>query len=94
VLTRTWNALEGLVGWVDFAGMTLTSMLSVLLIFVSVIRIGPFRTTLITNLEPLLSTPSSMALMGEVLTPVRAVGGVLMLFPCLPSKIIDGHGHD
>jgi drug/metabolite transporter (DMT)-like permease len=31
------------------------------------------------NLEPLVSTLASMALLGEVLTPVQAVGGVLML---------------
>jgi len=79
VLTQTWNAPESLVGWGAFAGMTLTSTLSVLLIFVSVTRIGPFRTALIMNLEPLVSTLASMALLGEVLTPVQAVGGVLML---------------
>jgi drug/metabolite transporter (DMT)-like permease len=31
------------------------------------------------NLEPLVSTLASMALLGEVLTPVQAVGGGLML---------------
>ena len=79
VLTQTWNAPESLVGWGAFAGMTLTSTLSVLLIFISVTRIGPFRTALIMNVEPLVSTLASMALLGEVLTPVQAVGGVLML---------------
>ena len=59
--------------------MTLTSTLSVLLIFVSITRIGPFRTALIMNLEPLVSTLASVALLGEVLTPVQSVGGVLML---------------
>jgi drug/metabolite transporter (DMT)-like permease len=79
VLTQTWSAPESLVGWGAFAGMTLTSTLSVLLIFVSVTRIGPFRTALIMNLEPLVSTLASVALLGEVLTPVQAVGGVLMV---------------
>jgi drug/metabolite transporter (DMT)-like permease len=79
VLTQTWNAPESLIGWAAFAGMTLTSTLSVLLIFVSVTRVGPFRTALIMNLEPLVSTLASMALLGEVLTPVQAVGGVLMV---------------
>ena len=50
-----------------------------MLIFVSITRIGPFRTALIMNLEPLVSTLASMALLGEILTPVQAVGGVLML---------------
>jgi drug/metabolite transporter (DMT)-like permease len=78
-LTGTWNAPESLVGWGAFLGMTLTSTLWVLLIFVSITRIGPFRTALIMNLEPLVSTLASMALLGEVLTPVQAVGGGLML---------------
>jgi len=61
VLTQTWNAPESLVGWEAFAGMTLTSTLSVLLIFVSVTRIGPFRTALIMNLEPLDRVPRQLA---------------------------------
>jgi probable blue pigment (indigoidine) exporter len=79
VLTGTWNAPESLLGWGAFVGMTLTSTLSILLIFVSITRIGPFRTALIMNLEPLVSTLASMALLGEVLTRVQAVGGILML---------------
>jgi drug/metabolite transporter (DMT)-like permease len=79
VLAQTWSGPASLVGWGAFAGMTLTSTLSVLLIFVSVTRIGPFRTALIMNLEPLVSTLASMALLGEVLTTVQAVGGVVML---------------
>jgi len=31
------------------------------------------------NLEPLVSTLASMALLGEVLPPVQAIGGILML---------------
>jgi probable blue pigment (indigoidine) exporter len=79
VLTQTWNAPANLFGWCAFAGMAITSTLSLLLIFVSVTRIGPFRTALIMNLEPLLSTLASMALLGEILTPIQAVGGILML---------------
>ena len=66
-------------GWAAFAGMSVTSTLSVLTMFVSIDRVGPFRTALIMNLEPLVSTLASMTLLGEVLTPVQAVGGVLML---------------
>ena len=50
--------------------MTLTSTLSVLLIFVSVALVGPFRTARIMDLEPLVTTLASMVLLGEVLTPV------------------------
>jgi drug/metabolite transporter (DMT)-like permease len=79
VLTRTWNPPLSAVGWVAFSGMSITSTFSVLAIFMSIARIGPFRTALIMNLEPLVSTLGSIALLGEVLTPIQAAGGVIML---------------
>jgi drug/metabolite transporter (DMT)-like permease len=79
VLTRTWNPPLSTLGWTAFAGMTVTSTLSLLTIFVSIARIGPFRTALIMNLEPLVSTLGSIALLGEVLTPVQTAGGGIML---------------
>jgi probable blue pigment (indigoidine) exporter len=79
VATHTWNPPQSALGWVAFAGMSITSTLSVLTMFVSIARIGPFRTALLMNLEPLVSTLGSMLLLGEVLTPVQAAGGTLML---------------
>jgi drug/metabolite transporter (DMT)-like permease len=78
-LTRTWNPPHSALGWGAFAGMTVTSTLSLLTIFVSIARIGPFRTALIMNLEPLVTTLGSIALLGEVLTPLQAAGGAIML---------------
>ncbi|HEY2620937.1 MAG TPA: DMT family transporter [Acetobacteraceae bacterium] len=78
-LTQTWNPPQSALGWTAFAGMTVTSTVSLLLIFVSISRIGPFRTALIMNLEPLVSTLGSIALLGEVLTPVQTMGGTIML---------------
>jgi drug/metabolite transporter (DMT)-like permease len=79
LLTQTWNPPESTLGWAAFAGMSVTSTVSVLTIFVSIARIGPFRTALIMNLEPLVSTLASVVLLGEVLLPVQALGGALML---------------
>jgi drug/metabolite transporter (DMT)-like permease len=78
-LTQTWNPPQSALGWTAFAGMSVTSTVSLLTIFVSIARIGPFRTALIMNLEPLVSTLGSIALLGEVLTPVQAMGGAVML---------------
>jgi drug/metabolite transporter (DMT)-like permease len=77
--TQTWNPPQSTLGWAAFVGMSVTSTISVLAIFISITRIGAFRTALIMNLEPLLSTLASVALLGEVLRPVQAVGGMLML---------------
>ena len=50
-------------------------MIAVLALFVSIKRIGPFRSALIMNLEPLLATIISAPVLGELITPVQAVGG-------------------
>jgi drug/metabolite transporter (DMT)-like permease len=52
---------------------------AVLTMFMSIQRIGPFRTALVMNLEPLLATLMSWPLLGEVLTPIQALGGAIML---------------
>jgi drug/metabolite transporter (DMT)-like permease len=79
LVTQTWNPPQTSLGWAAFVGMSVTSTFSVLTIFVSIARIGPFRTALIMNLEPLVSTLGSIALLGEVLTPAQAMGGAVML---------------
>ncbi len=42
-------------------------------------RIGPFRTALLMNLEPLLATIGSALFLGEVITPLQAAGGTIMI---------------
>ena len=76
---HTWNAPQSAFGWAAFVGMSVTSTISVLTIFISITRIGAFRTALIMNLEPLVSTAASVAFLGETLRPVQALGGVMML---------------
>jgi drug/metabolite transporter (DMT)-like permease len=50
-----------------------------LTIFISTARIGPFRTALIMNLEPLLATLLSVPVLGETITLTQAAGGAIML---------------
>ncbi len=75
----TWNLPQTTFGWVAFIGMSVTSTFSVLTLFISITRVGAFRTALIMNLEPLVSTLASVALLGEILRPIQALGGALML---------------
>ena len=79
LLTQDWTPPATLGGWLAFIGMSITSTVSVLTIFISIARIGPFRTALIMNLEPLISTLGSVLLLGEVMRPVQALGGAIML---------------
>jgi len=53
--------------------------IAVLAVFISTIRIGPFRTALFVNLEPLLATVGSAVFLGEVIAPLQAVGGAVMI---------------
>lgn len=75
----SWSAPATAVGWGAFVGVSVTTTLSTLMIYISTARIGPFRTALIMNLEPLLTTLFSMLLLGETLTPVQGAGAALMI---------------
>jgi drug/metabolite transporter (DMT)-like permease len=66
-------------GWVAFVGMGITTTLSTLWIFVSTARVGAFRTALLMNLEPVLSSSFSFALLGENATPLQLLGGAIMV---------------
>jgi drug/metabolite transporter (DMT)-like permease len=77
----TWNWQPPRTGYGWFALLVVSVMvtIAVLTLFISTQRIGPFRSALIMNLEPLLATILSAPLLGEVLTPLQGLGGAVML---------------
>jgi len=77
--TRTWNPPQTPTGWLALVGMSLAITVGILFIFVSTVRIGPFRTALIMNLEPLTATILSALLLGEVIAPIQGIGAAIML---------------
>ncbi len=70
---------DAAIGWVGFFGVCVCSTVSMLALFASTVRIGAFRTALVMNLEPVVSTLLSIVVLGEVLTPVQFAGGAIML---------------
>ena len=74
-----WNLPTVAWGWVAFFGAAITTTASTLLIYMSTNTVGPFRTALAMNLEPLLTVIFSMILLGEVLTVVQLVGAAVMI---------------
>ena len=70
---------HGTVGWIGFFGVCVCSTVSMLALFASTVRIGAFRTALIMNLEPVVSTLLSIAVLGELLTPLQVLGAAIML---------------
>jgi len=79
LLTWNWQAPQDTGGWAAMIGVSVGTTIAVLALFVSIKRIGPFRSALIMYLEPLLSTVLSAPVLGEIITPIQAVGGAVML---------------
>ena len=79
LLTWNWQGPQTALGWTALIGVSIGTTISVLALFVSIKRIGPFRSALIMFLEPLLSTVLSAPVLGETITPGQAIGGAAML---------------
>ncbi|MDE2006857.1 MAG: DMT family transporter [Rhodospirillales bacterium] len=78
-LSNTWALPHHATGWGAFAGLTVTSTVSTLALFVSAARIGAFRTALVMNLEPVVSTLLSVIVLGEAITPLQSAGAATMV---------------
>lgn len=77
--TGDWQPPATAGGWLALIALSAAVSAGLLCVFASTMRIGPFRTALFMNLEPLLTAIGSALFLGEVLTPVQAVGGGIML---------------
>src|SRR5215470_2661311 len=74
-----WQPPAGVAGWTALVGLGVTTTFGILLVYVSTVRIGPFRTALFMNLEPLLTAVGSAVFLGEILTPLQVAGGAVMI---------------
>ena len=74
-----WQPPAGVAGWAALVALGVTTTLGILFVYVSTVRIGPFRTALFMNLEPLLTAVGSAAFLGEVLAPLQVAGGAVMI---------------
>ncbi len=79
LLTWTWHWPHGAWGWTSFLGVGVATTLGVFTLYVSTERIGPFRTALFMNLEPLMTTALGALLLGERLTLLQMAGGATMI---------------
>jgi len=79
LVTGHWQPPTTALGWWALIASCVAMMIAVVAIFISTARIGPFRTALFMNLEPLLATAGSAAFLGETFTPLQALGGALMI---------------
>jgi probable blue pigment (indigoidine) exporter len=77
--TQTWHPPQTDIGWAALIGMSLATTAGIVFIFVSTMRVGPFRTALIMNLEPLIAMVGSALVLGDMITPLQALGSGIML---------------
>jgi len=74
-------------GWLALVVLSAAVTTGLLGVFASTVRIGPFRTALFMNLEPLLTAIGSALFLAEVLTPLQALGGVVMIAALLAFQL-------
>jgi probable blue pigment (indigoidine) exporter len=77
--TWNWHAPHTASGWLAFVGLGFTTTIAFLMLYVSTQRIGPFRTALLMNIEPLMTAALSAILLGDRLAPLQIAGGVIMI---------------
>jgi probable blue pigment (indigoidine) exporter len=77
--TMNWHTPQTVYVWMLIVILSIGVATAILALYISTVRIGPFRSALVMNLEPLLATLLSAALLGEVITTVQAIGGAVML---------------
>jgi drug/metabolite transporter (DMT)-like permease len=79
LFTLNWQPPASASGWVGLVVLSVAVTGGIAGVFSSTMRIGPFRTALFMNLEPLLATVGSALFLGEVITPLQALGGAVMI---------------
>jgi len=79
LLTLSWQPPVTAAGWMAVIALSIAVMMGILGVYASTTRIGPFRTALFMNLEPLLTTIGSAFVLNEVITPLQGLGGAVMV---------------
>jgi drug/metabolite transporter (DMT)-like permease len=79
LLAWSWHWPHGAAGWTAFIGIAFAMPIGVFALYISTERIGPFRSALFMNLEPLMTSTLGALLLGDRLTLVQMLGGVMMI---------------
>jgi probable blue pigment (indigoidine) exporter len=76
---QAWNLPQSSLVWTYLVALSFATTAAILFIFLSTVRIGAFRTAVIMHLEPLTATILSGLVLGQIITPVQALGAIIML---------------
>jgi len=75
-------------GWWSFIGGPLIYAMAIISFFIAMSKLGPFRTTLTMNLEPISSMVFGFALLGQVLTGWQMFGAALVIAAVLTVQVV------
>lgn len=70
---------ESSTGWWAIATVCLLYSVGLVALFTSATRIGPLRTSLIMNVEPIIAIGASWLILGQGLAPVQLIGAALVV---------------
>ena len=76
---HAWNLPHSGLAWSCLIALSFATTAAILFVFLSTVRIGAFRTAVIMHLEPLTATIVSGFVLGEVISPMQALGVIIML---------------
>ena len=76
---HAWNLPHSGLAWSCLIALSFATTAAILFVFLSTVRIGAFRTAVIMHLEPLAATIVSGFVLGEVISPMQALGVIIML---------------
>ena len=84
---------HGLSGWLAVIAIALLSTVAAItLYFAGLARIGPTRAATLSTLEPLVTVTLAAVVLGEMISPVQAAGGALILAAVVLLARADGVG--
>lgn len=66
-------------GWTGFGGVAIAYTIGTVTFFAAIPLLGAVRAAMISNLEPVLGILFAMAVLGEAISPLQAVGIVLVI---------------
>jgi drug/metabolite transporter (DMT)-like permease len=66
-------------GWTGFGGVAVAHTIGTVAFFVAIPFLGAVRAAMISNLEPVLGILFAMAVLGEAVSPLQALGIVLVI---------------
>jgi drug/metabolite transporter (DMT)-like permease len=78
LVTLTWQPPETVGGWLAVIAVSIAVTTGIMGVFASTMRIGLSHRA-VMNLEPPLATLGSALLLGELITPLQALGGAIMI---------------